>query len=264
MGIIYKNPSLVEVICELHWELTPVAIPPNMGVDPFLDVIRADLTPRLNAAGFVNSQELAHPQVPRQFLAWQPIVRFAPAPDTWPKIQLGPGIFTVNMAGPNYTGWPDFQPAVDSAVGALIESFPTPEKFLRLKSLQLKYLNAFTNKHDYQTYAQFASTYLGLKSVLPSAFIERIGVTAAEISTNSQTKLPISTPSDSYITVQVSEGLVNQTPGCVLQLAVEKTSKTEPKQIMPWFREANIAAREAFQSLATPRLIELMRPEEKR
>ncbi|CAB3790370.1 TIGR04255 family protein [Paraburkholderia caffeinilytica] len=264
MGTIYKNPSLVEVICELHWELTAVAMPAVGGIDPFFDVVRADLTPRLIAAGFPQSQELAPPQVPRQFLAWQPVVRFAPTADTWPKVQLGPGLLTVNMAGQPYTGWPDFQPSVASAVSALLESFPTPNRFLRLKSLQLKYINAFTDKHDFQTYAQFTSKYLGLRSVLPDRFIESIGTAADVIATNSQTRIPVVEPRDSHVVVQVAEAQINQAPGCVLQLSIEKSGATEHGLVMQWFENAHALARKTFLSLVKTELINLMQPEEKK
>ena len=263
MGTIYKNPSVVEVICELHWELTAVALPAVGGIDPFFDVVRADLTPRLAAAGFPQSQELAPPQVPRQFLAWQPIVRFAPTADTWPKVQLGPGLLTVNMAGQPYTGWPDFQPPVASAVSALLESFPTPNRFLRLKSLQLKYINAFTDKHDFKTYAQFTSKYLGLRSVLPDRFIESIRTPASVIATNSQTRLPVAEPRNSHVVVQVAEAQINQSPGCVLQLSIERNGATEHDQIMQWFEDAHTLARKTFLSLVGADLVNLMQPEEK-
>lgn len=264
MGIIYQNPSLVEVICELQWELTPVVMPPGSAVDPFFDVVRADLAPRLAAAGFVSSKELVPDQVPRQLLAWKPIVRFAATLDKWPKAQLGPGIFSVNMAGQTYTGWPDFEPTVTAAIAAFIQSFPSPERFLKLKSLQLKYLNAFTEKHGFRSYTQFTSEYLGLSSVLSDTFVARLDVRAAAISTTSQTKLPIASPSDSHLSIQIAEGQVNQSPGCIVQLAVEKNAHTDTQDIAAWFHSANIAARKAFESLVTPRLIGLMRPEEKK
>lgn len=264
MGTIYKNPSLVEVICELHWELTAVAVPAVGGIDPFFDVVRADLTPRLIAAGFPQSQELVPPQWPRQFMAWQPLVRYAPTADTWPKVQLGPGIFTVNMAGQPYTGWPDFQPSVASAISALLDSFPTPSRLLRLKSLQLKYVNAFTDKHDFHTYAQFTSKYLGLRSVLPDRFIDSVGTAANVIATNSQTRLPVTEPRDSHIVVQVAEAQINQIPGCVLQLSIEKNGATDLDHIIHWFGDAHTLARKTFLSLATTDLIALMQPEERK
>ncbi|TDR04347.1 TIGR04255 family protein [Paraburkholderia silvatlantica] len=264
MGIIYQNPSLVEVICEVHWELTPVVMPPGSAVDPFFDVVRADLTPRMTALGFANTQELVPPQVPRQLLAWQPILRFAPSTETWPKVQLGPGILTVNMAGQTYTGWPDFEPTVASVIDALLQSFPNADRFLKIKSLQLKYLNAFTDKHNFRTYSQFSSEYLGLKSVLPDGFMNRLGVAATAVSTASQTKVAISNPSDSHISIQVAEGQINQMTGCVAQLAIEKNGNVAAGDIAVWFHAANLAARMAFQSLVTPQLVELMRPEEKK
>ena len=264
MGIIYKNPSLVEVICELQWELTPVVGPPGTGVDPFFDVVRADLTPRLGAAGFSNSQELVPAQVPKQLFAWQPVVRFAASPEAWPKVQLGPGIFSVNMAGQSYIGWPDFAPTVTTAMEALVESFPNPERFMRIKSLQLKYPNAFTEKHDFHAYSQFTSKYLGLTSVLPAAFFEQTGISATAISTTSQTKLPVHDPEKSHLVIQVAEGQINQIPGCVLQLSVERNAPVALQEIIPWFHKANVAARTAFQSLIAPQLVELMRPEEKK
>ncbi|MDN7492546.1 TIGR04255 family protein [Burkholderia sp. AU45274] len=264
MGIIYQNPSLVEVICELQWELTPVVMPPGSAVDPFFDVVRADLTGRLASQGFANVQELAPSQAPKQLFAWQPLVRYAPAADKWPKIQLGPGVFSVNMSGPEYTGWPDFAPTVRVAVQALLQSFPNPERFLKLRAIQLKYLNGFTKQHNFRSYSQFTTEYLGLKSVLPDTFLDRLHTSASAVSTNAQSKFSINTPSDSHILMQVAEADINKSPGCMLQLVVERTADIQVGNILSWFDQANLAARGAFESLVTRQLVDLMRPREKK
>ncbi|PRH36762.1 hypothetical protein C6V07_07810 [Burkholderia gladioli] len=264
MGIIYQNPSLVEVICELQWELTPVVMPPGAAVDPFFDITRTDLAARLAANGFVHALELVPNQAPKELFAWQPVVRYALAGDRWPKIQLGPGVFSVNMAGPEYTGWPDFAPTVQLAVTSLLQSFPTPERLLKLRSIQLKYLNGFTKKHNFRSYAQFTSEYLGLKSVLPDAFLERMHTTTASVSTNAQSKFVLESPSRSHVLMQVAEAHINKEPGCLLQLVVERDENIEIGSILEWFNAANLAARGAFEGLVSRQLIDLMQPREKK
>lgn len=265
MGTIYRNPALVELIIELQWELSPTLMPPGSGVDPFFDVVRADITPRLAQVGYANSQDLAPSGIPREILAWKPIVRFAPAPDQWPKVQLGPGIFSVHIAGQQYTGWPDFEPSVGAALDALLASFPSYQKLLKLKQIQVRYINAFTAAHGFENYAQFTSRYLGLTSVMPRSFLDALGVSPENVSTTSQTKFPITVPPAAHVSVQAAEGKVNNMPGCLIQITIEggDSVKVEHVDLMAWLNGAHEIARKTFLSLAAPELLRSMQPEER-
>ncbi len=169
------------------------------------------------------------------------------------------------MAGPQYTGWPDFEPSVREAFDLLLQSFPSYQKLLRLKQVVIRYINAFTTLHGLENYAQFTSRYLGLKSVMPQPFLQSLGVQLGDVSTTSQSKFPIRGLAASHLSIQAAEGAVNGAPACILQLAVEggNVIKPEHADLMAWFNGAHDVARQAFTSLVTPELIQVMQPEEK-
>lgn len=267
MGTVYKNPALVELIVELQWELTPVSIPPGSGVDPFHDLLRSDLSQRLSAEGYTHVMDVVPANVPREFLAWKPMVRFSPSLDTWPKVQLGPGMFSIHAVGTSatpYGGWHTFEPAVTKAIDTFLLAFPTPDKLLRFKSLQLRYMNAFTAKHGYKSNAQFTNTYLGLSSVLPKAFLKELGISEEGVSTNSRTSFSVARLADSEVVLDFADASINGAAGCVLQLGIERKSNFSSRRedIFAWLNDAHGLARQTFNSLVRKELQSIMQPEE--
>jgi uncharacterized protein (TIGR04255 family) len=265
MGIIYKNPALVEVVAEVQWNLTSLAVPHGAAVDPFYDVVRADITPKLAALGYIHVLDIVPPQVPKELLAWKPLQRFSASESSWPKLQLGPGIFSVNMGGPQYTGWPDFSKAIEDGFSALLGAFPSPDRLLSLKSIQLRYIDAFSETHNFKNIGQFTSEYLGLDHVLPNRFIEKLRLDPTQVATQSNTRFPLPTLEKASASIQVADAAVNGKKSCLIQFTIEKTQDIQPKAInlMEWLETAHDIAKDMFLSLVSDDLQRIMKPEEK-
>ncbi|NPT63624.1 TIGR04255 family protein [Paraburkholderia sp. RL16-012-BIC-B] len=256
----------MEVVAELQWNLTPVSGPLGAAVDPFFDILRADLTPRLAALGYGHVMDLVPPQLPREIMAWKPLCRYAASENAWPKLQLGPGLFSVNMSGVQYTGWPNFRRTIEDGVGALIASFPSPERLLHFKSVQLRYIDAFTQAHNYRSNAQFALDYLGLDNVLPDRFIDKLRLDPAQITTASNTRFTLPALESSSANIVVSDAKVNGSDSCLVQFNIETAKAFQPRvgSVMEWLESAHVVAKDMFLSLASDELQNIMLPEEKK
>lgn len=114
------NAPLQEVIFEARWELQPDASGKQM-IDPeftfalgkFQDLIKKDFPLRANK--FPN-------EFPTQIFANQTMYQFWTGSKTWPVIQIGPGIITVNDTDLNYI-WENYYSLVSYVLDCLLEAY---------------------------------------------------------------------------------------------------------------------------------------------
>lgn len=263
MDTIYRNSALAEVVVDLQWQLNPLTIPPGAAVDPFLDDLRDTLDGRLEQLGIGRRVDLVPPQVPREMLAWKPIYRYEKSQDAWPKAQLGPGVFSVNMGGQKYSGWKNFSTTVMDCIDAFIESFPNADRFLKLKSIQFRYINAFTEAHGFISNSQFASEFLQLTTVFNTEFINKLGINIADVNTASTSHFPLSEPKQSYATVKAGDAVANNKKIFFLQVEIGKKNNLLKEDLGTWLQSAHSIARLVFNSLVSDSLRLKMDPEER-
>lgn len=106
--ITYENAPLIELIVELRWEVSTTPVP---GAPPFITDKSAvfdqwfnKFSSQLEELGYHNLERL----IPHDFppAAHQPIFRYKKKADSsFPIIQLGHGIFTINAGPPDYISW---------------------------------------------------------------------------------------------------------------------------------------------------------------
>ena len=91
--------------------------------------------------------------------------RFRVGKDTWPLVQIGPGILTVNETE-KYGTFDHFKPKVAGVIEALFKSHPQPED-LNINSLMLRYIDA--KEFDYITsdVCEFISNSMHVESKIP-------------------------------------------------------------------------------------------------
>lgn len=265
MGIVYANPSLLEIVVDVRWALSPLSVPPGAAVDPFFEVTRSDLEKKLASLGYTHIEQLAPAEVPKEFLAWKPLVRFSQTENQWPKLHFGPGLFSVHMNGSEYKGWEYFKKDIHAALDALLTAFPSPEKLFKTKSTQLRYINAFKKNHSYENNWQFTTNLLNLSPTLPHSFIEKHIEDSAKLSTASNSRFGVSSPQNSIAGINVSDAKIGNEFACLMQLSVESIEESPPAQqeIHSWFESAHTTAEELFSSLLSEELKSIMKPEER-
>lgn len=136
MEKLSKQP-LIEVVFELHWRSKKGYPDPDyrLLIGAFYEHIKSEF-PVFEPLPTVHIPEEAIP--PNNKIVQY---RFWSENKTWPVVQLGPGILTVNM-NKNYGGWATFKPVIEKVVEKFLNSYPNKEN-LALERLILKYLDVF-------------------------------------------------------------------------------------------------------------------------
>ena len=165
---VYSPPPLVEVISEVRWETTPVAAIPGASIDPHFLVFNKKFSDRLKKTGFEYVQRVVPEEIPIELTSENPIFRFRKAKNAWPLYQNGPGLFTANIVPP-YKGWKEFKKFLDEGLTHLYSSYPMPNEYLRIKRLELRYMDAFQAHHGaIKRYPNFLEDHLGIVLRLPN------------------------------------------------------------------------------------------------
>jgi uncharacterized protein (TIGR04255 family) len=131
-----KNKPLVEAILEVKWNLQ--GAPPAPQVDPHYKLLLGRLFDRM-LKDYPEHQQLPSANVPDELVGHVVQHRFRVAANSWPLVQVGPGVFTINSTA-DYK-WPDFRPRVLSAIEKLYDAHPKVED-LKITNLILRYIDA--------------------------------------------------------------------------------------------------------------------------
>lgn len=257
---IYRNAPLVEMIAEVRWGLTPIASIPNAGIDPFYDVLKQSLKKYTSDFGYPVVQEIVPPEIPRELLAGTATTQFRKTSGAWPLFQLGPGLFTINMAD-GYKGWKGcFREEVALGIKSLYEAHPAP-KMLQITSIKLIAIDVFSAEHGFKNYLEYSKNFLGLGRVLPENFVNQYAKEDESFEVNSETKFQLKNLEDSLARVNISGGQKNNKKALILQTAIESNKNLEGVEtVMRWFDEAHLVHRKMFRSLLTAQLRQILDP----
>jgi uncharacterized protein (TIGR04255 family) len=256
---LYQNAPLVEVIAEFRWDIQRIESLPTAAIDPHFPIFEAAISSRLSGEGFGTIESLAPPNVPIELLANRVLRRFRPQPNQWPVFQIGPGLFTVNMTPP-YGGWARFRTLLAQGLNSLLASYPMPDVYLHFRQFELKYIDAFTDRHGFRDMRSFLSDYMTVNITAPPDLWAQASddgpvLIASEIS------LPLKTPNGSRGIIRLGSGQANNQDAVVLELAVQRIGSLPDRMaILDWMDGAHSTVRSWFQLLTNQRMKKMMGP----
>ncbi len=129
-----KNPPLVEVIFEMHWQFAPTAIgvpyktPYRLLVESLYEALKND---------YPYYESLPQAEIPELLAEGQVQHRYRKKPKGWPLVQIGPGIFTLNETE-GYLSWTEFRPTLHRTLNNIESIF----SFITVDQVSLRYLNS--------------------------------------------------------------------------------------------------------------------------
>lgn len=257
---VYKNAPLIEVIAEVKWSLLPLAAVPGGAVDPFFIKGRNLFEERVKALGYVVSERAVPEGIPLELLARAPVFRFRREPNRWPLFQLGPGMFTCNMVPP-YKGWSEYEKILGGGLEAIYASFPFDGQTARLEALELRYIDGFTRKHGLENYQDFLKDKLGLSVKLPQEFFEKLRVDEGASEGAFDLRMRLS-DFNGTLSVKVAPGRVGNERAAIAEFHVSATADVPQAsgEVRSWMHNAHLIVRNAFQSLRSQKLEDLMGP----
>lgn len=255
---LYEKAPLVEVIAEVRWKLIPIAtLPAGSGVDPHFSGADEEITKLLAKKGFGAVERLVPPGIPTEFLAGQPVLRFRRKPNVWPLFQFGPGLFTINIAPP-YKGWSEFRLMIAEGLNVLFEAYPFADRTLKLASISLRYLDAFTAQHGFNDVHSFLHD-LGFGLAIPSG----LGAVGASFPTHAAIDLGFDIGKNDRLVVKAAPGLHSNSPALMLELGRynnEPGIKVDPRSMSGWFDDAHSTLHKAFDAITSGELKQRMGP----
>lgn len=133
-AINLKNKPLVEAIFELRWSLAGA----KGRIDPNIKILPGVFFSNIKTS-YEFYEALPTSNFPEEFSAQIVQHRFRVKKDSWPLVQLGPGILTLNDIH-DYS-WDDFSKRVKNVLNAFKQSHPKSAELV-VDSLVLRYIDA--------------------------------------------------------------------------------------------------------------------------
>jgi uncharacterized protein (TIGR04255 family) len=161
---ILKNKPLLEAIFEARWELQRVpSAGPEFARDPHYKFLLGNFFQKVREK-FPHHEELPAASAPEELTPHTVHHRFRLDAKSWPVLQIGPGVLTVNETG-NYV-WEGFEKLINAMVPTLIEAHPQ-SKELRFEMLMLRFLNGIALDFTKVDLLAFLSSRMNVNISLP-------------------------------------------------------------------------------------------------
>ena len=103
----------------------------------------------------------------------------------------------------------------------LLASYPMPEVYLHFRQFELKYIDAFTDRHRFKDMRSFLSDYMNINIVAPNELWMQASDENPVLIT-SEVNLPLKEQSGSRGIVRFGSGQANNQDAAVLELAVQR------------------------------------------
>lgn len=223
-----KTPPLIEALLEIRWQLK------KTGPDTFQDSGYRLATGRLydriqERFGFIN--QLALDEFPDEVTPYQPKIQFRARQNSWPLVQLGPGLATVNFTTP-YT-WDDFKEAIKFVLPKLIEAYQGIEPVqgnegLNVTSARLRYINGVKLDWAEDDVTDFLKQKLHTVFELPEEITQSDNIDSPPQFLNLHLGYTLESPPGRGL-VRFATGRKSQEPALIWEIVVHSQDDDAPK-----------------------------------
>ncbi|MBI5344411.1 MAG: TIGR04255 family protein [Deltaproteobacteria bacterium] len=217
-----KNKPLVEAILEIRWGLQGVS--PGTQIDPHYKLLLGRLFDRM-LKDYPEHEQLPTANIPDEMVGHVVQHRFRVAANSWPLVQVGPGVFTVNSTA-DYK-WPDFRPRVLSAIGKLYDAHPKVGE-LKVTNLILRYIDAVDFDYGAANVFEFMKDKLKLNISMPDNLFKGTDVESKPNGLTWQCAFKCERPKG-IINVRFATGQKGSTPALVWETTVQSAEDDLPE-----------------------------------
>lgn len=237
------NAPLQEAIFEIRWELD-IEPSGNQQLDMGYGLAQGKLQEIARKQFPVYKRKLPH-GVPDQLLQYQTVNQYWSGEETWPVLQLGPGIFTLNDTEKNYD-WPNtYFPLIKNALDWIYKAYD--EKLL-INVASLRYIDSVKLK-DYnfegrwQDFIHEHFNFSFVNSFNPRGAIKRV-----------QFDQYFDLEDNSALHIAMSSGKYRKTDqdAFIWQTAVIKSAKFEKDSLLRWVEKAHTVTSDLFREMTKP------------
>jgi uncharacterized protein (TIGR04255 family) len=233
------NAPLKEVVFDVLWEMIPT--PDGFLIDSGFDFAQGIFAQKIRQSLPVHKRTM--PDSAPMVVYRQPIHQFWRGELTWPLVQFGRGILTVNEIEGSYD-WTHYGQLIDEALATLSESYAEP---LILTQVQLRYVDAveLTNE-QFADLSGFVANNLRIRLIndfsLPSSL------------SSLQIQQGFNLPDGSQVTLSINDGrnTSTQRPAVIWTTTIVKRGHFSVETAGIWKEEAHRLASDMFRDMISP------------
>jgi len=235
-----KNAPLQEVIFEAKWDLdldSDTQQPQDIGFEFALGKFQnaiSDEFPMI-VRKFPN-------ELPYQLFNHKVLYQFWKSENTWPVLQFGPGIFSLNDTEKNYVWEYTYYPALIKALERLISSYPKSRK-LNFIAYSLRYIDVVPIKeYSFDSWPKFIQDNINFS-------FENLFDTRGKLK-QFQFQQTFEMSNGSGLQITISNGINKKDePVFIWQTAVTGHKKTNKAGLLDWVQNAHDVTSEVFKDI---------------
>lgn len=230
-----KNKPLVEAILDIKWKLQ--GAPPGPQTDPHYKLLLGRLFDRM-LTDYPEHEQLPAANFPDELVGHVVQHRFRIAQNSWPLVQIGPGVFTLNSTA-DYT-WSDFRSRAISAFGKLYDAHPKVDD-LEITNMTLRYIDAVDYDFINGNALDFLKEKLKVSITLPESLFIDTGVDNKPSSFTSQCSYKCTKPNGT-LNIRFATGHKNGSPAIIWETTIETTKEDLlelPRHFENWLDDAH-------------------------
>ena len=173
---VLQNKPLVEAIFEIHWDVQ--SREGEGKADPFYTILIGRVYERVQDK-YPFHEQLPSANIPVEMMEMMGRVvqhRFRAAEDSWPLVQLGPGVATLNdTVGYNWDN--NFRFNISGLSTTLFDAHPQT-KDLRIQKLILRYINAVDFDYESENVFHFLRDMMRINIDINEDFFVNTGISS--------------------------------------------------------------------------------------
>ncbi|MDV3310530.1 MAG: TIGR04255 family protein [Cyclobacteriaceae bacterium] len=234
------NAPLQEAIFEIRWELD-IESATNQQVDGGYALAQGKLQ-EIVRPGFPLHKRKIPLGVPDQLFLYQIINQYWSGEDTWPVLQLGPGIFTVNDTDKNYDWDQNYFPLINRALDWIHKAY---EDRLKINMACLRYIDSVAlSKYGYDgRWQEFIHEHFNFR--FENKFNSRGRINRIQFEQYFELE------DKSALHIAMSSGKYRKTDqdALVWQTAVVKSSRFSKDSLLDWVKNAHSITSDLFREM---------------
>ena len=247
------NKPLVEAIFELRWDLAGTDMV-SSARDPGFKILLGRFYDKVKEK-YPTVTELPSSQIPEEMMPYVVRHQFQTANDTWPLLQIGPGILTANDTS-GYT-WPRFKDNLAHAIDAVFSSYPSDIYQFQPTQVVLRYINAIPLDPSRVNLIDYLRENLHTDIAIESSLSSTVLNIAQPSQLNLNLIFPMQSPSGAC-GISVSTGRNGDEPALIWQLDTQAAGADVPLEqnsLLDWLEAAHSVIETWFERLSEGELL---------
>lgn len=253
MRKVLKNKPLIEAIFELRWELQEIE--KGLKKDPHYKIIVGSLFEKLKEE-YPFHEQLPAASMPDEIVAFFAQHRFRKDKNSWPLIQIGPGIITVNDTE-GYV-WEDFENRIVQAIKILFSVYPDSKENLKINNMLLRYIDAIDFDYEKNDIFSFLKENMRTNINLYSKLLDNNYIEQLPLSFDCRFSFRTVKPKGE-VNLRFARGKVKENDALIWETIVKSESEDVPKipeKIREWLNNSHNLTNDWFFKLIEGELLE--------